>query len=388
MRSSVVLLRVWLVFFLAFQIPLLSFAGDGESDSAELAAQSARFYRSPEERREAGQGTELTDWLLFAGLVEIEQEYLENHFQNDIETTEADGATPTIEAVLEVTFLPWLIGEFVFEAEYDNGYFARTDEGLLAIETASWGLKIGRQYLPFGEFYSHFVSGPLLEFGETRATSLIVDYSFNDNLEASAFLLNSEFSEQGDHDNYDWGLAIEYVSYNEAIRLGASYLSDLAEADERLLEEHIYTYRQQVSAWSAYAMIGFQQFELTAEIVKAQRSLIPFAVSAIADEPGEVESENDDEEQVEALKPSAYNLELAYFPQPHMQLAIRVEHSNELEDAPEWRYGVSSSWRIGKYVGVSLDYLYARYKRGFVLDDNDTALDHSHQVAAQLVVEF
>ena len=115
MRSSVVLLRVWLVFFLAFQIPLLSFAGDGESDSAELAAQSARFYRSPEERREAGQGTELTDWLLFAGLVEIEQEYLENHFQNDIETTEADGATPTIEAVLEVTFLPWLIGEFVFE---------------------------------------------------------------------------------------------------------------------------------------------------------------------------------------------------------------------------------------------------------------------------------
>ncbi len=387
MRLSILLLRSLPVLLLALQIPLVSFASDEKAENAEPAKQSARFYRSPEERREAGQGTQVTDWLLFSGLVEVETEYLENQYRNNVTTTEDDGVTPTVEAVFEVTVLPWLVGEFVFEAEYDNGYFARTDEGLLAIEAESWGLKIGRQYLPFGEFYSHFVSGPLLEFGETRATSLIADYSFNDNLEVSAFLLDSEFSKPGDHNNYDWGLAAEYVSNNEAIRLGASYLSDLAEVDERLLEEHIYTYRQRVSAWSAYAMIGFQQFELTAEIIKAQRSLIPFVLSAIADEANEVESENDDE-QVEALKPSAYNLELAYFPQPHMQFAFRIEHSNEREDAPKWRYGVSSSWRIGKYVGVSLDYLYARYKRGFVLDDNDTALDHSHQMAAQLVVEF
>ncbi len=385
------LLRIGPVLLLAIGTPLTSFAGDEEADTVEPAAQSAKFYRSPEERRDAGQGTQVTDWLLFAGLVELEQEFLVNQFRNNVTATESDGLTPTVEAVFEVTAFPWLIGEFVFEAEVDDGYFARIDEGLVAIETENWGLKIGRQYLPFGEFYSHFVSGPALEFGETRATSLLADYSFSDSLEVSMFVFDSDFSKPDENDDFDWGLAFEYVTNNEAIRLGVSYLSDLAEADERLLEEHVYNYKRRVSAWSAYALIGFDQFELTAEIVQARRSLVAFtapAIPSIAVEPNEAEDENHDDEQVAAFKPSAYNLELAYFPQPHMQFAIRVEHTNELEDAPEWRYGIATSWRIGRYVGVSLDYLYGKYQRGYVLDDNDNALSRSHQLAAQLVVEF
>ncbi len=382
------LLRVAPVLLLAIGTPLTSFAGDEEAATVEPAAQSARFYRSPEERRDAGHGIQVTDWLLFAGLVELEQEFLENQFQNNVTVNEDEGLTPTLEAVFEVTAFPWLIGEFVFEAEVDSGYFARIDEGLVAIETENWGLKIGRQYLPFGEFYSHFVSGPLLEFGETRATSLLADYSFNDSLEVSAFVFDSDFGKRGENDDYDWGLALEYVSNNEAIRLGISYLSDLAETEERLLEEHVYSFQRRVSAWSAYALIGIDQIELTVEIVQARQSLKAFTSTALAFELNEDDDENDGGEEVKAFKPSAYNLELAYFPQPHVQFAVRVEHSNELEEAPLWRYGVSTSWRIGEHVGVALDYLYGKYKRDFVLDDSDTALEHSHQVAVQLVVEF
>ncbi|MGI9285400.1 MAG: LbtU family siderophore porin [Pseudomonadales bacterium] len=387
MRMFVLHLRAWLALLLALELPLLCYAAEDEDEFGEPAVQAARFYRNPEERREAGLGRQLTDWLLFSGLLEIEKEYLENKFKNNITTTEDDGAVPTIEAVFELTIFPWLVGEFVFEAEYDTGYFARADEILIAIESETWGLKIGRQNLPFGEYYSHFVSGPLLEFGETRATSLIADHSFNDNFEVSAFVFDSDFGEPSGNDNYDWGLAVEYVSSNEAIRFGASYLSDLAETDERLLEEHIYTYKKRVSAWSAYALIGFDSFELTAEIVQARRTLTHFETPATEVEQDE-ESEDGEVEEVTGFKPTSYNLELAYFPQPHLQFAVRVEHSDELEDEPEWRYGVSATWRIGKYVGVSLDYLYGDYKNDFVLDDNDNALDHSHQVAVQVVVEF
>ncbi len=380
-------MRTWPVLLLTLT-PLLSYAAEQAMPIDNAATQSARFYRSPEERRDAGQGTKITDWLVFSGLVEIEKEYLQNHFQGNITSSEDDGLTPTVEAVFEVSVFPWLVGEFVFEAEYDNGYFARTDEGLLAIETERWGLKIGRQYLPFGEFYSHFVSGPLAEFGETRATSLIADYSFNDNIEVSAFVFDGDFARPDDGADYDWGLALEYVSSTEAIRLGVSYLSDLAEAEERLLEEHVYNYQRRASAWSAYALIGFDQFELTAEIVQAQRSLLASTAAGIAGAADNEEDETDDEEQTEALKPSAYNFELAYFPQPHLQFAVRVEHSKELDEAPEWRYGVSISWRIGAYIGFALDYLYDEYQRGFVLDDDDNELHHGHRVAAQLVMEF
>ncbi len=376
--------RTWPAVLLALELPLLTNAAAEEvADHREPATQAARFYRSPEERREVGLGTQLTNWLLFSGLYEIEKEYLEEHYQNNTTTTEDEGAAQAIEAVFEVTLYPWLIAEFVFEVEYDTGYFARTDEGLIAIESENWGLKIGRQYLPFGEYYSHFVSSPLLEFGETRATSLIADHAFNDNLEVAAFVFDSDFDKPNGNNAYDWGVAVEYVSSNEATRIGASYLSDLAETDEPLLEEHVYTYRRRVPGWSAYALVGFDHFELTAEIVRAQRAFLPLEGFAMPDE-----EEVEETEMAAAFKPTSYNLELAYFPRPNLQFAVRIEHSDELQDAPAWRYGVSTTWRAGKYVGVSLDYLYGKFKKGFVLDDNDNELDHSHQVAAQVVVEF
>jgi hypothetical protein len=107
------------------------------------SAPSTRIYRNPEERREAGLGTELTDWLTFSGLFELEKNYT--------------------------------------QFKYDN-----------AIDIGEAGIQLGKLNLPFGEYYSHFVTGPLLEFGETRKNAIIFDYGITDGLEVSVFAFDSD----------------------------------------------------------------------------------------------------------------------------------------------------------------------------------------------------
>ena len=162
----------------------------------------------------------MTDWLLFSGLVEIEKEYKKNNFSNGLERTEDGDIIPTVQIGLDFTFTDWLEAEFIYEAEYDRRFRDQIDEGLIALNLGKWGVNFGRQFPAFGEYYSHFVTGPLLEFGEIRKTSVIVDYSFNDQVEVSGFIFEGDIDKVGNYKENDWGLSFEYVSENEAIRFG------------------------------------------------------------------------------------------------------------------------------------------------------------------------
>ena len=348
-------------------LPLTLLAEEGQMNTPEETIQKVKIYRSPEERREAGLGTQLTDWLLFSGLVEVEKLYKKNNFGNSLETTENLDTIPTIQIGLDFSFTDWLEAEFVYEAEYDRKFIDQIDEGLIALDLGKWGIKFGRMFPPFGAYFSHFVTGPLLEFGEIRKTSFIVDYSFNDQLEVSGFFFEGDIDKIGNNNEYDWGLSFEYVSKNEALRIGGSYLSDLSETDEKLLED-VLKYERRVSGWSAYVLLGMNDFEVTAEMVHATRSFEEF--------------------DPEADKPSSYNIELAYFPIQSVQLAMRIENTDELEDQPEWQYGAAVTWRIADLFNLTVDYLYGDYKNGFVFDDDDNELDHSHMIAAQIALEF
>lgn len=57
--------------------------------------------------------------------------------------------------------------EIVFEFE-ENKTDSNLDEAFIDLENDKWLLSVGRQLLPFGVFYSNFITGPLLEFGEKR----------------------------------------------------------------------------------------------------------------------------------------------------------------------------------------------------------------------------
>lgn len=335
---------------------------------SEVGKPPVRIYRSPEERREAGLGTWVTDWLRVSGLLELEKEYQKDYYSGDADITESPRPSQAVQIGLELRLLDWLEGEVVLEAEHDKRYHARADEILLSAELDPWGIKLGRQYLPFGEYFSHFVTGPLLEFGETRATSVIVDYAVNDHIELIGYVFDGELEEAGGGRNTDWGISAEIVSDDESKIFGIGYLSDMAESEEPLLEDVERYYEHQVSGWNAYMLLGFDSFEVTGELVRANRNFT------------ELDSHAD--------RPYAWNLEVAWFPADTLQLAMRYEGSRELAEAPEKRYGVALSWAPGKHLVFSVDYLYGRYASVPTDDEEDAAPEQSHTIGAQISMEF
>lgn len=327
----------------------------------------AKRYRNPEERRDAGLGTQINQWLKFSGLLELETEYQNQTFKNRSNTSRVEIPTLALQLGFELTFTEWLIAELIVETEYDG---KRTlidlDEGYIGIETEQWDFKVGRQYLSFGEYNSYFISGPLLEFGETRGEALIIDFSPFEEIELSAFIFASEVGSRSGNPDLDWGVSFNFASENGWFSFGASYLSDLAESKEQLLDGA--DYHRRVSAWSAYALFSYYHYEFSAEIVQAN--------SVFA----EMNEQTD--------KPFAYNFELAYFPTPSTQFALRFEHSDELSDQPQWQYGVSATWRPMDSISISLEYLYGQFQPNFAFDDEEDALNERHLAALQLAFEF
>ena len=353
---------------------LLCAAGDEDRDEPDVLEEveqaegviPAKFYSTPAERREAGMGRQLTEWLTVSGLIEVETEHAWDSYrggESDDEQTDE-----SLQLGFGITFTETLGAELVFEYEAETG-LAKLDEGLVSYESEEWGAEAGRFYVPFGEYFSSFVIGPMLEFGETRVNAVSVDYSWEDRAEVFAYVFESDVDKAGENsDKPDWGLGLELSSADDAVKFGLNYISDIAESDEGLLDDFNDRYRSRVGGWNAYAIYGMEQSIITAEMVRA------------ADKFDELDPDED--------QPFAWNLELAWFPQPSYQFAVRLEYSDELADQPEWQYGTSVSWRINKYIGVVADYLYGDYKDGFVEDDHDNVLRHRNLIAGQLVIEF
>jgi hypothetical protein len=76
--------------------------------------------RTPEERREAGYGTQLTSFLRFGGVVDLGQEWQTNHFKEGIESQENNDPELSIELGFELTSFDWLEAEILFAIE-ENG---------------------------------------------------------------------------------------------------------------------------------------------------------------------------------------------------------------------------------------------------------------------------
>ena len=327
----------------------------------------AKIYSTPAERREAGFGTGITEWLTGSGLLEIDTGYKRENYPggSDRETSETD---ETLQLGLRAAITETISSELVFDYEVETGT-SSVDEITINFEADPWGAAAGRLYVPFGEYFSYFVTGPLVEFGETRVTAATLDYAWRDRAEVFAYVFDSEVGRSGgDDESFDWGVGLELSSPDDTLRAGLSYISDLAESGSGFLDDVGGNYSGRVGGWNAYAAYGTDHAVMTAEMVAADGKF------------GELDTEED--------QPFAANVELAWLPHPVYQLAARVEYSDELADEPEWQYGVSVAWRIGRHVSLAADYLYARYRRGFVTDDEDHTLHDRHLLAAQFALEF
>ncbi len=330
-------------------------------DKDEL--EPVKFYRSPEERREAGLGTELTEWLTFYGLLEGEIEYTKDQYLDGSDFSQ-DEDTEAIQIGLEAEFTEWLFGEFVLEIENDRKIRTLMDEGVLALEFDSWAVKGGIMNLDFGEFYSHFVTGPLLEFGETRKWTLAFEQELNDSTDVVIYGFEKEsilaIKDVG------WGASFEWVSEDESIRIGGGYLSDVRESDD-LFREEDYSTSNEVSAWNIYAMAGFDSFEVTAEIVQ---SIDHFLV------------------EDERFRPRSYNLELAYFLNENLQVAGRIEHAEDLIEEPQWQKGIGVTWLAMEHLLVSVDYLHGEFENPLEIEEDEEYLKSRKILAAQVAIEF
>jgi hypothetical protein len=346
---------------------------ESSKEKLQRPPSTVRIYRTPEERREAAEGTQLLPWLKFGAVVDIEKEWKTNNFKKGIKNVENPDTELAIELGFELTSIEWLEAEILFAIEETGSrHYQEVDEGFVGVNLDDFGTKIGKLYLPFGEFYSHFVTGPLVEFAQTRGPALIADYTFWDALELSGYIFDGKVDKKGHSGKhqFDWGLAAEFVTEDESIRIGGGYISDLGEGDAEFFLDFNNTFRQRVSGWTVHGLIGLSPFELTGEIVQATNSIKEF-------------NQNED-------KPRTYNLELAYYPPqvPWIQFALRYEHSTQLEGEPKAIYGIGTSLRPTHYLSLSFEYLRGEYKNNFSFDDHDNEQTSYDLFAIQATFQF
>jgi hypothetical protein len=116
-------------------------------------------------------------------------------------------------------------GETIYE--YDDKSNRHTlDEAIAAFEGGDFELELGKLFVPFGVYFSHFVSGPLLEFGETRGRGATLSYRPDDRLDLAAFVYKGRASKtESNGRDWDWGFAVEGSPF-EFGSFGVSYLSE------------------------------------------------------------------------------------------------------------------------------------------------------------------
>ena len=309
--------------------------------------ETARIYTTREERREAGQEHRLNAWLSASDLIEFEagREWIA---LLDPEPDARDhDVSSTLDLAMRATPWSWMKAEAIFELEHafegDAPDFT-VDEATVTLSQGAFELEAGRIYVSFGEYFSHFASGPLLEFGETRGDGADLSWTPDERLDLSVFGYNGPAEPAtSEGTEVNWGCALA-GSPLESWTLGASYLSDLADAKDGLLEPYENRYRSQVDAVSGYTVVGVGRFEVTAEMVRA--------LKAFAELPQD------------RNQPFAWNVELAFFPEGPLDAALRLEGSEELDNAPRLLGGLAVSWRPLRSVSTTIEYLHGDY------DDN------------------
>ncbi len=128
-------------------------------------------------------------------------------------------------------------------------------------------------------------------------------------------------------------------------------------------------YVDRVAGASAYVRYWPGTYEATFELLGATRSI--------------VELDNDRD------RPFAWNAEwVRAFPEQRLAVALRVEGSEELEDEPGLQYGIAATWRIGRQVSLTLEYLHGEFEGDLTTNDDDQAYDHVDRFGGLLSVEF
>jgi hypothetical protein len=343
-----------------------------EEEMAEESAEPAdaqRIYRTSEEQREAGLQTEITPWLTVSGLLEgeIQTERFIPQDRGPVRKARDDNATLQLGLIVDLFGLAEAEGVVEYDSEADKFF---SEEAFITFEYEPMELSLGKQFTPLGLYFSSFVTGPMLEFGETSARRVVsLIYGPSDDFDLTLTAYQGRVSKIGENDEWDWAVGFEAWP-TDSLSFGLSYQSDLTDADERLLDDdhHI----ERVAVASGYLLGITDAFEFSLEMVAA------------LDDIRELEKELN--------RPVAWNAEVVYFfPKSDIDLAFRIERSRELEDEPEYRYGAAITWYLDKRANLTVEYLRAQYDTdsfSIERDEDEIAIQHVNTMSAKVSIVF
>jgi hypothetical protein len=338
---------------------------EDSSGSPELQNQ----YRTRVEQCEGCLLREIIPWLTLSGLLEGETKS-DRYFPQDRGAAfkiRDDNASLQLGLIVDLFGLAEAETVIEYDSEPDKFF---SEEAFITFDYEPMELSLGKQFTPLGLYISHFVTGPMLEFGETsarRVASLI--YGPGDDFDLTFTAYRGRISGVGEGKEWDWAAGFEARLW-DGLSFGLSYQSDLADADERLLEDSYHLKR--VAVASGYLQGITDAFEFSLE-----------AVAAL-----------DDFRELEKglNRPVAWNAEVVYyFPKADIDMAFRIEQSRELEDEPEHRYGVALTWYPDKRINLTVEYLRARFAAdSFAIDrdEDDICIRYINTISTKLSIAF
>jgi hypothetical protein len=352
-----------------------------------LEDRQAEIYHTLAEKKSAGLAEKITDRITISGLLEVEAVAADVEFRDRTSDAASDLTLATAQFGLGVKLTEAISGDIIFL--FEEGAFGNddtdleVDEAAINISLGSWSGRIGRQYLPFGVFHSHFISDPLtLELGETRETAILAGYTYGP-ATLSAYVFNGDAEKTRNEDHIrDWGASL-VLAPTEGVGLGGSYLSDLADTDASLvlfedpLRGEVNEFRRRVAGWSAFLVAERGKLGFSGEVLGATRRFADLDLDADGDGQGD--------------KPLAWNLEASWSLLENVEMALRYEGSREFAGQPERQYGADVSWSPWQNTTLSLEYLRGEFDRAFIGDlvsSTGSPADKRDLVTAQLAFEF
>jgi hypothetical protein len=359
-----------------------------DTEAAENSPQKAGGVKSLEKRVQqlevaigrTVEGDKWYDRIQISGLIEVEAAYLDFQDSNDPEadTKESDVDLATVELVVDARIAEHVDGHVLFKYEEDDVF---VDEGFVTLtgtETFPAYLIAGRQYLPFGNFDSHFVTDPTtLVLGETNDGAAVAGYRFGgEMIDLSIGAFNGDIDESGEDNHIDSFVAAVTAHPLDVLMAGISYTSNLAASDsfQEVVNDTDSSgepgpLKDLVGGWSAFVTVELlDRFKIIAEYAGA---LDDFAA-------GEIYARD-----VRQRKPSAYNVELGAVIIEDLEFAVRYGGADDGADfLPEKQYGAVLNWGIWS-CNLALEYLHDEF------EDTDLGVDQEADTfTAQLAVEF
>jgi hypothetical protein len=311
---------------------------------------------------------QISKYVTLHGLLEAEAYYAKPNDSDE----ESDLTLATAELSIEATLNEIVGGHLTLlyeeeegeedDIDVDEAVISLTSPGQLFGQTPS--VHVGRMYVPFGMFNSYMISDPLtLEIGETQDTAALFALE-GDLWVFKTGIFNGDTDADGDNNHIDNFVASLELMPVENLAFGVSYINDLAESDNELVQDAT-LYSSNVAGASAFLSAQCGQFGLELEYLTA---LDDFDTALVAIG-----------EDLTGKRPEAWNIELAWMPTEKVQLAARYEEANDFQDDVK-RYGATASYGLHEHVVIALEYLRS---------DADVAVDDTVDVVtAQLALEF